>query len=140
MARIRIRISKKELWEPTNQEHITQQLCRRREWRWIRLDWTGHTLRRPFRDITHQVRPLSGTCMENDELGVQGEGDMEEMVCEEEIKGYEQWWSQVEKTTENRLQWRCATKALCSTKNARDNNRNKQISVCLLETRKKMRL
>ncbi|CAH8646314.1 unnamed protein product [Heterobilharzia americana] len=68
------RISNKELWERTNQEPITQQICRRK-WRWI-----GHALRRPTGDITRQVRLSSGTQMGSDELGVRGEGDMEEIV------------------------------------------------------------
>ncbi|CAH8520406.1 unnamed protein product [Heterobilharzia americana] len=46
----------------------------------VEMDWAGDTLRRPTGDITHQARRFSGTRMGSDELGVLGEGDMEEIV------------------------------------------------------------
>ncbi|CAH8538670.1 unnamed protein product [Heterobilharzia americana] len=50
------------------------------QWKEVEIDWIGHTLRRPTGDITRQASCSSGTPMGSDELGVLGEGDMEEIV------------------------------------------------------------
>ncbi|CAH8662821.1 unnamed protein product [Heterobilharzia americana] len=105
------KISNKELWERTNQEPITQQICRKK-WRWI-----GHALRRPTEDITRQA-------LEWNPHGKRRVGRPRvtwRRSCEQEMRASGLSWNQVQKISENRGHWRRATEALCSTRrNPRD--------------------
>ena len=65
--------SNRDLWEQTNQEPITQQICRRK-WRWI-----GHTLRKPSSDITLQAKAQVEPEWEA-VASWPSEGDMEELM------------------------------------------------------------
>ena len=101
------RISNKKLWERTNQEPISQIICRRK-WRWI-----GHSLRRPLNDITREA-------LEWNPSGKRKVGRPRvtwRRSCEEEMKACGQKWCQLKKIAENRTNWRCAVEALCSTRN-----------------------
>ena len=66
------RISNKKLWDRTNQEPITQIICRRK-WRWI-----GHCLRRPLNDITRKA--LEWNPSGKRKVGRHCKGDMEEIL------------------------------------------------------------
>ena len=107
------RISSKMLQERTNQETITQIICRRK-WRWI-----GHSLRRPLNDITREA-------LEWNPGGKRKVGRPRmtwRRPCEEEMKVCGQKWCQLKKIAENRTNWRCAlVEALCSTRNCLINN------------------
>ena len=103
-------ISNQDLWNQTNQDPINQQISRRK-WKWI-----GHTMRKPINNITRQAlqwnpqgkrkvgRPLTSW----------------RRSCEEEMKRCGQTWGQVTKIAQNRVRWRVAVEALCSTRNKRN--------------------
>ncbi|CAH8480721.1 unnamed protein product [Heterobilharzia americana] len=82
----------------------------------VDVDWIGHILRKPFGEITCQAV----------EWNTKGKRRVGRPTvtwtrwCEEEMKASGQSWSHVQKTAENRVRWRRATEALCSTRNPRD--------------------
>ena len=102
-------ISNLDLWRQTKQDPITQQISRRK-WRWI-----GHTLRKKPDDITRQA------------LGWNPQGKRKvgrprtswRRSCDAELKKNGQTWGQITKLAQNRVRWRSAVEALCSTGNAR---------------------
>ena len=100
-------ISNNDLWQPTNQDPIPQQIARR-EWRWI-----GHTLRKPAHDITRQA-------LQWNPQGKRKVGRPKttwRRTCEEELKQTGHTWGTVKRLAQNRVRWRAAVEALCSTCN-----------------------
>ena len=77
-------VANRDLWERTNQEPITQQICRRK-WRWI-----GHTLRKSSSDITRQA--IARVEPEWEAASWSSEGDMEEVMR----GGVASFWTVVE--------------------------------------------
>ena len=102
-------ISNTELWRQTKQDPIAQQISRRK-WRWI-----GHTLRKKPTDITRQA------------LGWNPQGKRKvgrprtswRRSCDNELKENGQTWGQITKLAQNRVRWRSAVEALCSTRDSR---------------------
>ncbi|CAH8663893.1 unnamed protein product [Heterobilharzia americana] len=120
MARI-IRISNWELTLAVNEPTKNPSPNKYAEESGDASDWIGHTLRRP----TGREHHAPGQLLEwNPEGGTMSWASQVRVTwrrsCEEETKACGQSWSQVEKTAENRVQWRCATESLCSTRNPRD--------------------
>ena len=102
-------ISNNDLWQQTNQDPIPQQIARRK-WRWI-----GHTLRKPVHDITRQA-------LQWNPQGKRRVGRPKttwRRTCEEEMKQTGHTWGTVKRLAQNRVRWRAAVEALCSSRNYR---------------------
>jgi len=100
------KISNKELWSRTGQEHIPTVIARRK-WAWI-----GHTLRKPATDTPKQALKWNP----------QGKRKVGRPVktwrrsIEEELKKANISWNTAEKTAANRVRWRSIVDSLCSTR------------------------
>jgi hypothetical protein len=100
------KISKKELWQKTNQPPVEEEL-KRGKWRWI-----GHTLRKPKHNITRQA-------LQWNPQGKRGRGRprntwWRDRIAEMEIEGNR--WQDLERMSQNRTRWRTDVSGLCTTK------------------------
>ncbi|KAL9975982.1 hypothetical protein ACROYT_G013211 [Oculina patagonica] len=100
------KISNKELWSRTGQEHIPTEIARRK-WAWI-----GHTLRKPGTDTTKQA--LKWNPQGKRKVGRPAK--TWRRSTEEELKKANISWNAAEKAAANRVRWRSIVDALCSTR------------------------
>ena len=100
------KISNKELWSRTGQEHIPTVIARRK-WAWI-----GHTLRKPVTDTTKQA--LKWNPQGKRKVGRPAKTWRRSI--EEEMKKANISWNTAEKIAANRVCWRSTVDALCSTR------------------------
>lgn len=97
-------ISNEDLWIKTKQEPIEIQI-KRRKWKWI-----GHTLRKPTQTITRQA--ISWNPQGKRKRGRPKNTWRREL--EKELAGHN--WKTVEKTAQDRIEWRRFVGGLCSGK------------------------
>ncbi|XP_078345642.1 uncharacterized protein LOC144631127 [Oculina patagonica] len=104
------KISNKELWSRTGQEHIPTEIARRK-WAWI-----GHTLRKPGTDTTKQA--LKWNPQGKRKVGRPAK--TWRRSTEEELKKANISWNAAEKAAANRVRWRSIVDALCSTRSLKE--------------------
>ncbi|KAL9958878.1 hypothetical protein ACROYT_G035950 [Oculina patagonica] len=104
------KISNKELWSRTGQEHIPTEIARRK-WAWI-----GHTLRKPGTDTTKQA--LKWNPQGKRKVGRPAK--TWRRSTEQELKKANISWNAAEKAAANRVRWRSIVDALCSTRSLKE--------------------
>ena len=100
-------ISNEQLWDSTNQTPVEIEI-RKRKWSWI-----GHTLRKPASNTTRQA-------LKWNPQGKRRVGRPRQTwrrSIETEMKAAGMTWTELERTSQNRVRWRSAVAALCSTRN-----------------------
>ncbi|GFR83524.1 hypothetical protein ElyMa_005977300 [Elysia marginata] len=94
------KVPNEEIWRQTKQEPIDTQITRRK-WGWI-----GHTFRKPASNIDK-----AGIVLESS--GEKKVGPASEYT-EDELKKWGTTWHELQKTAQNRVQWRTVVDGLCS--------------------------
>ena len=100
-------ISNEQLWERTKQSPIGTEV-QKRKWGWI-----GHTLRKPASNVTRQA-------LEWNPQGKRKVGRPKQTwrrSVEVEVKAAGMTWTELKRTSQNRVRWRSVVAALCSTRN-----------------------
>ena len=93
-------IRNEDMWERAGQEPVAKQILR------TKLDWIGHTLRKPASSTTRQA--LAGT-----HRGREREAGL--ATAEAELKQQGTNWSGMTRAAQNRVRWQGVVDGLCST-------------------------
>ena len=100
-------ISNEQLWDRTNQSPVETEI-KKRKWSWI-----GHTLRKPASNITRQA--LYWNPQGKRKVGRPKQTWRRSIG--DEMKAAGMTWTELERTSQNRVHWRSVVAALCSPRN-----------------------